>query len=169
MSNFLEFLREQQNFTALDLQFIRVGKTAPLLGELQALTKEYNINWRLEEVDSLEELYVPKFSDPLLDGIILSLDVTDENTESVRRSFWNNFIWAGLIPLPLAIITPDESLLGSLSQTEIYRILHLIRLTDRPWKHFCTHDPIAILNWVLPASSSVLRRMQKQQLLQTTE
>ncbi len=176
MKDIIRFLREKPPLMMLDFLFIRVGKTAPLLSTLQEISakwdsEEVQIQWQLIERDSLAGMVYPSKL-PFFDGIVLNLDVNDENLIEMRKQFWEEVIWkTENLPKPLAIVIPSSKKLGSLSKSQTIEGLSLQRVTDRPWELFETSDevPSEIFSWLMAVCNTFARKKEKALLLEQEE
>ncbi|RMG26930.1 MAG: hypothetical protein D6732_20625 [Methanobacteriota archaeon] len=166
MKQLLNFILERKSYDNLDILFIRVGKTTPLLQKLIDLSpiikEERKVNWDLIEVSRLHDL---RNSGKLnkADAVVLALELTDENIGEIRRDFWEDFIWK-YNPKPTAIVIPSTTKLGSLSKSQAIEALSLQRVTDRVWEIFEMADgvDVEIHEWLLMAASKVVSDIQEE-------
>ena len=138
MKNLVRFAFDKPLTFKMELMYFRIGKAKGFLEDFNdSLTEDENIKWELEEVQSLAEIYVPKYKNSEnLDAFVFNFDVYEEEAESLRKSFWQDIIWKSFPNKPIVLIFPDTAESGNMSLTEILETLSLIRLTDRPWKVF---------------------------------
>jgi hypothetical protein len=123
---------------SLDIHLFRIGKSKGILDEFRSILNEKEIiNWELEEFKQISDIYPPKYNSmEKIDAFVFNIDVSEEELEELRKSFWQDLIWADFPPKPIALIFPDESESGALKTSDLLEALSLIRLTDRPWQIF---------------------------------
>ncbi len=173
MMRLLNFLLEKKTYDDLEILFIRVGKTTPLLQNLIDLSpiikEERKVNWDLIELERLNHLRGSKKIQKA-DAIVLALELTDENVGEMRRDFWEDFIWK-LEPKPVAIIIPPTTKLGSLSKSQAIEALSLQRVTDRVWEIFEMKEgvDVEVHEWLLMAASKVVSTKEHQESINQKE
>lgn len=173
MKRLINFLLERKIYDNLEILFIRVGKTTPLLQKLIDLSpiikEERKVNWELIEVDRLHDLR-NRGALEKADAIVMALEMTDENIGEIRRDFWEDFVWK-TDPKPIAIVIPSTTKLGSLSKSQAIEALSLQRITDRVWEIFEMENEIEteIHEWLLIASSKIAGTEREEQIKEDIE
>ncbi|MHA2170872.1 MAG: hypothetical protein ACXAB7_13335, partial [Candidatus Kariarchaeaceae archaeon] len=92
MKKLLGFIRNNPDITNMRFHYLRVGKTAKLLDDLRQKTSETGIEWVQYESQTFAGYHFGK-SYAEFDGAVVNLAVDDWNIASVRKDFWENFVW----------------------------------------------------------------------------
>lgn len=131
--------------------YLRIGATEKLFEEFDKNSSELGITWDLNESATFREYH---FSSNLseYDGILLNMDLSDDELTEFRKDFWENYVWKTEDkPLVTALVIPDSTKIGSLTKSQVIEGLSLIRLTDRPFEIFETSSDSVekITDWII--------------------
>jgi hypothetical protein len=161
MKQFFNFLTEKLDSSNMQFHYLRVGNTRPLFEKLEETTGEIEeLKWIQHETDSfLSYFFGSTYSE--YEGAVVNLDLNDDKVGSVRKDFWENFVFKTREqPIPLVIIIPRSDRLGSLSKSQAYEALSLIRITDRPFTLLEYNDSVQVevVQWLSDICSLVHRK-----------
>lgn len=136
MKKLVYFAMNKINTNNLRFHYLRIGKASKLLDRIRDNTADKEIEWIQYESSTFKEFYFGE-NYKKFDGAIVNLAINDDNLSSVRRDFWENFIWKTQnYPLVIALVIPDTTQFGTLTRSQVMEGLSLIRLTDRPFEIF---------------------------------
>ncbi len=134
MKQFFNFLTEKLDGSNMQFHYHRVGNTRPLFDILVETTSEIEeLKWLQHESDSFGSYYFGStYSE--YEGAVINLELNDNIMGSVRKDFWENFVFKTKDQaIPFVLIIPPGDRLGSLSRSQVYEALSLVRITDRPF------------------------------------
>ncbi|MHA2250140.1 MAG: hypothetical protein ACXAD7_07250 [Candidatus Kariarchaeaceae archaeon] len=135
MKKLIGFMFRKINTHNLRFHYLRVGKAGQLLDRLRD-ESEVDVEWIQHETETFGEYHFGKSYEEY-DGAIVNLSIDDDIIATMRRDFWEQFIWKTQDnPLVLALVIPDSSKYGTLTKSQVFEGLSLIRLTDRPFDIF---------------------------------
>ncbi len=142
--------------------YLKVGKPKSLFDSLNESSDD-KTEWLVEEVESFSK-WKKNFSNSSVDAIVLNLDVDDDLVIEIRKSFWKDFIWQTEDKaLPLAIVIPETTQIGSLSRSQIIESLSLNRIYDRGWNVFENKPSVSleIMEWLYQFTHSFILQREK--------
>ena len=131
--------------------YLRIGTTEKLYEEFEKNSSELGITWDLNESPTFREYHFSSNTTEY-DGILLNMDISDNELTEFRKDFWENYVWKTEdTPMVTALVIPDSTKVGSLTKSQIIEGLSLVRLTDRPFEIFETSSDNVekITNWII--------------------
>ena len=161
MKQFFNFLTEKLDNSNMKFHYLRVGNTRPLFDVLEEITSEIEeLKWKQHESDSFGSYFFDRtYSE--YEGAVINLDLNDDKVGSVRKDFWENFVFKTRDqPIPFVLIIPPSDKLGSLSKSQAYEALSLVRITDRPFTllEYNENVQIEVVQWLNDICSLVHRK-----------
>lgn len=160
MKNLARFALNKYNPLGLHIHYLRVGNASKLLDNLKIETNEFIIQWKLDEIKNFREFH---FSQSYFDNdaSIVNLEIDDDNYPTLRKEFWEDYIWkTEQNPLITAIVIPNSNNPGSLTKAELFEILSLTRLTDRAFELFEYKEGVEkkIITWISNLASIIHKK-----------
>ena len=133
--------------------------------EKNEISSDENLNFSINEIQSLNEIHIPSFSSDVIDCYALNLNFKKEDLPHIMQDFWKSLIWAKLPPKPILILIPEPLKSSGVSEVDFLNQMKLIRLTDRPWKIFVNKENLekSIFDWISQIASNVIRKSKKEE------
>ena len=161
MKQFFSFLTEKLDNSNMEFHYLRVGNTRPLFDMLEGVTgKIEGLKWVQHEAENFGSYYFGStYSE--YEGAVINLNLNDDIVGSVRRDFWENFVFKTRDrAIPFVLIIPPSDRFGSLSKSQAYEALSLVRITDRPFTllEYSDNVQIEVVQWLDDICSLVHRK-----------
>jgi hypothetical protein len=165
MKSWFQFSLNKIDPKNMKFLYLRIGSTKKIFDELQETSQVKEIIWELNEAESFRDYH---FSSNITDydGIIINMDISDDDIQDFRRDFWEHYIWQTEDKtLVTALVIPNSNSAGSLTRSQVIEALSLIRLTDRPFELFEIEDDFAdkLLDWLIKTSIFAHRKSRIEQ------
>lgn len=161
MKQFFNFLTEKLDRSNMQFHYLRIGNTRPLFDMLEEFTSEIEgLKWVQHDSDKFGSYYFGStYSE--YEGAVINIELNDDKVGAVRKDFWENFVFKTREQaIPFVLIIPPSDRLGSLSKSQAYEALSLVRITDRPFTLLEYSDNVQkeVVEWLDDICSLVHRR-----------
>lgn len=159
MNKFFSFFINKLDPKNLNFLYLRVGKTSLMYEKLTNYGNSLDIKIVKEEVENFKNYHISKLTN--YNGLIINLSIEETDLKSIRKDFWENFMWKlNEFQIPFALVIPNSNQYGSLTKGQIFESLSLIRLTDRIFEIFEQNENVEkeVIDWLTNICSIAFRK-----------